>query len=353
MITNKIKVAILYNETDPTQYKKFKITKNNTPEFIPYFELENLSPIDEFNIIKEKIAKQGYDVYIFNMQDNFYALIENLKKEKPDVIFNFVEIFNNQPKLEMNIAGIFELMKIPYTGASAIALANCQNKILTKRILRTARIKTPDFQIINEQKNRYTHNLNYPLIVKPAYEDASAGIDFNAVVKNHSELKNRIELLLKEFQFPFLVEEFIDGRELNVAILGDIKLEVLPISEIDFSTMPENLPNIVSYQAKWDQFHEVYHKTIPICPANLPFDIEQKIKNIAIDVFKIMGVRDYARIDMRLTKENEIYVLEVNPNPDLTEGAGFMRSAEAAGYSYDEILIKIINFALQRKNKIK
>ncbi|GAB6282077.1 MAG: ATP-grasp domain-containing protein [Ignavibacterium sp.] len=351
MITNKIKVAILYNETNPDEYKNYKVSKNDLSEFVPYFELENLSPIDEFKIIKDKIAEQGYDVYTFNMQDNFYALIENLRKQKPDVIFNFIEIFNDQQKFEINIAGIFELMKIPYTGASAIALANCQDKILTKRILKSAGIKTPDFQIINEQKKRYTHKLNYPLIIKPAFEDASAGIDVNAVVKNHSELKNRIEFLLNDFQFPFLLEEFIDGRELNVAILGDKKLEVLPISEIDFSKMPENLPNIVSYQAKWDQFHEVYHKTIPVCPANLSFEIEQKIKNIAIDVFKIMGVRDYARIDMRLSKENEIFVLEVNPNPDLTEGAGFMRSAEAAGYSYDEILIKIINFALQRKVK--
>ncbi len=349
MITDKIKVSILYNEPNPELYKNFEITKKKLIKFVPYFDIEDLTPIEEYKIIKKRIEKYGFDVYTFNIQENFYALIENLKKEKPDVIFNFVEIFNNLPILEMNITGIFELMKIPYTGAPPIALANCQNKILTKQILKSSGIKTPNFKIIKEKKNRYTHNLNYPLIVKPVFEDASAGVDINAVVKNYSELKNRIEKLLKEFELPLLVEEFIEGRELNVAILGDKEPKVLPISEIDFSKMPENLPHIVSYQAKWDQFHEVYHKTIPICPAQLPTEIEQKINEIAIKVFKIMGVRDYARIDIRLSKDNEIYVLEVNPNPDLTEGAGFMRSAEAAGYSYDETLIEIINLALQRK----
>ena len=173
------------------------------------------------------------------------------------------------------------------------------------------------------------------------------------MVHNNSELNAKINYIFSEFKQAALIEEFIEGRELNIAVMGDENPIVLPISEIDFSAMPDHLPNIVSYQAKWDQMHEAYHKTIPICPAVLPKRVQAKAEKIALMAFKAMGVRDYARIDMRLSTDNELFVLEVNPNPDLTEGAGFMRSVEAAGFTYDEVLEKLIRFALQRGEKHK
>ncbi len=198
----------------------------------------------------------------------------------------------------------------------------------------------------------YKHRLKYPLLVKPAFEDASVGIENESIVSSAKELQTRVNYVIRYFDQPVLVEEFIEGRELNVAVLGDTKLRVLPISEIDFSRMPDHLYNIVSYQAKWDPKHESYHKTIPKCPANLPKKIEEQAKSIALHAFRVMGCRDYARIDMRFSKDKKLYVLEVNPNPDLTEGAGFMRSAAAAGLSYSQTLKKIILMALRRaKNK--
>jgi D-alanine-D-alanine ligase len=149
------------------------------------------------------------------------------------------------------------------------------------------------------------------------------------------------------------VEEFIEGRELNVAVMGDKRLRVLPISEIDFSEMPDHLHNIVSYQAKWDPDHESYHKTIPICPAPISKKIEKRAKEVAFKAFKVMGCRGYARVDIRLAKDNKLYVLEVNPNPDLTEGAGFMRSAEYAGMTYGQALKRIVNYALSRGSNSK
>ena len=148
-----------------------------------------------------------------------------------------------------------------------------------------------------------------------------------------------------------MVEEYISGRELNVAVMGDKKPKVLPISEIDFSKMPEHLFNIVSFQAKWDPLHESYHKTIPQCPAKLPKKVREDAFNIAIKCFKAMGCRDYARVDMRLSKDKKLYVLEVNPNPDLTDGAGFMRSAGEAGYSYRRALKRIVDLAAKRKQR--
>jgi D-alanine-D-alanine ligase len=161
-----------------------------------------------------------------------------------------------------------------------------------------------------------------------------------------------MEHVFKNYTQPVLIEEFIEGRELNISVFQDDGTRALPISEIDFTEMPDYLHNIVSYQAKWDPYHESYHKTIPICPAKLPKRIEKKAKTIAVKAFNIMGCRDYTRVDVRLSQDGAIFVLEVNPNPDLTEGAGFMRSAEAAGISYSQVLKKIVEMAFARKGKV-
>lgn len=344
----KLKLAIIYNEASPELYKKTDETETTGGNFIPYFEVEEMTPMEEFEYIAKKLRKVGFNAYTLNIKDKIELLIDDLKEKRPDVIFNFVEIFKDEPQYEMNVVGIYELLGIPYTGAPAMALANCQSKIFVKRLLRSKGIGTPRFFIIRKPKQRYKHNLSFPLMVKPSLEDASVGIENESIVTDNRQLKNRIEYILKYFHQPVLVEEYISGRELNVAVLGDKRLRALPISEIDFSKMPDNLYNIVSYQAKWDPHHESYHKTIPKCPAKLPKKVEKEAKEIAISAFKIMGCRDYARIDMRLSKENKLYVLEVNPNPDLTDGAGFMRSAGATGLSYAQALKRIAMLALKR-----
>jgi len=345
----KIKVAVVYNEPEPEMYKKTGGEAQKEQGFKTYFEVDKTTPMEEFDYIVKKLENVGFIAYSLNIKDNLELLLDNLRKEKPDVIFNFIELYKDNPRLEMNIVGLFELMAIPYTGAPAMGLANCQNKVLAKRLLSSASIRIPHFFIVYAKSTRYAHNLNYPLLVKPAFEDASVGIENESIVSDIKHLRKRVEHVLKQFNQPALVEEFIEGRELNVAVMGDKRLRVLPISEIDFTTMPDHLYNIVSYQAKWDPNHESYHKTIPICPASLPKNIEIKAKEIAFKAFKVMGCRDYARVDMRLAKDNKLYVLEVNPNPDITEGAGFMRSAENSGMSYGQALKRIVNYALSRR----
>ncbi len=346
-------VAVIYNEPAPELYVKRALPNLEKLNFIPYFEIEDKTPMEEYEVFAQKIESRGFNCYTLNLMDDFHLLINKLTEHRPDVIFNFVELFFNNPKLEMNVTGIYELLEIPFTGAPPLALANCQSKVFTKRMLSSYGITTPEFQLIKTFSENYKHSLRFPIIVKPAFEDASVGIDFNAVVHNNSELTAKINYIFNEFKQAALIEEYIDGRELNVAVMGDENPMVLPISEIDFSGMPDHFPNIVSYQAKWDPLHEAYHKTIPICPAILPKKIQAKAEKIALTAFKAMGVRDYARIDMRLSTNNELFVLEVNPNPDLTESAGFMRSAEAAGFAYDEVLEKLIQFALVRGEKYK
>ncbi len=346
----KIKVAVVYNEPEPEMYKKTGSEDQEEPEFKTYFEVDKTTPMEEFDYIAKKLENVGFLAYTLNIRDSLEKMLDNLKKEKPDVIFNFVEIFKENSRLEMNIVGLYELLGIPYTGAPALALANCQNKILAKRLLSSGGIRIPRFYIVSAKSPRYVHDLNYPLLIKPAFEDASVGIENESIVYNSKQLRKRIEYVLKNFQQPALIEEFIEGRELNVAVMGDKRLRVLPISEIDFSAMPDHLHNIVSYQAKWDPHHESYHKTIPKCPAPLPKNLEKKAKEVAFKAFKVMGCRDYARVDIRLAKDNKLYVLEVNPNPDITEGAGFMRSAEYSGMTYAQALKRIVKYALGRKN---
>jgi len=353
----RLKVAIVYNEADPSIYKKINEEIIEEQDFVPYFEIDDLTPMEEYEIISRKLKRIGFSCYALNIKDDLYFFLNNIKENKPDIIFNFIELFNDDPTLEMNIVGLLELLGIPYTGAPAMALANCQSKILTKRMLNEVGIITPKFFVTERPIQKIKHELNFPVIVKPALEDASAGIENNSIVTNNDELIKRINYVLEYYEQPALVEEFIAGRELNLAILGDEKPKALPISEIDFSTMPEHLYNIVSYEAKWEPHDEAYHKTIPICPAVLPKTIENKAKEIAVKAFKTMQCRDYARVDMRLSENNELFVLEVNPNPDLTEGAGFMRSMDAAGYTYAKALKKIIDLAYKRgrrnnKNRI-
>ena len=352
MKEKKIKVLVLYNEAHPEFYHK---PAESTPDldFKTYFEIEELTPMEEFEIMSKRLKRIGFDVKTLNIKDDIYVLIDEVKNNPPDVIFNFVEIYKERPRLEMNIVGLYELLGIPYTGAPALTLANCQNKFLTKKLLNYHGIKTSKFQLFKELPADIKVQVKFPVIVKPAFEDASVGIENESIVDNIDALRKRIEYVFKYFVQPALVEEFIEGREFNVSVMGDLKPKVLPISEIDFSRMPDNLHNIVSYQAKWDPQHESYHKTIPICPAKIPMRLEKKLKETALAAFKIMGPRDYSRVDMRVTSDEEVYVLEVNPNPDLTEGAGFMRSAYAAKMSYGMALKKIVMLAYERGKRKK
>ncbi|MBN1302233.1 MAG: ATP-grasp domain-containing protein [Melioribacteraceae bacterium] len=343
-----MKVAVVFNEAYPGIDDEYSTEYPRDLGFKPYFDIEEHDPIAEYESIADRLRRAGYDAYILNILDDINIFLQDFDKNKPDVIFNFVEIYKDIAELEMGFASILELLRIPYTGAPPLALATCQSKYLTKGIISAMGINIPRFKYFPRQRKIYRHNLRYPIIVKPSLEDASVGIDVEAVVSNYKELKSRINYIFQEYKQPVLIEEFIEGRELNVAVLGDKNPRALPISEIDFSKMPDHLHNFVSYQAKWDPLHEAYHKTIPKCPAKLPKKVENKAKEIAVKAFKAMGCRDYCRVDMRLSSENELYILEVNPNPDLTEDAGFMRSMRHAGYSYGRALKTILELAVKR-----
>jgi D-alanine-D-alanine ligase len=368
-MARKLRIAILYNEptTGPDAGRTYisengqlqdgpppaKIAKGGAkpkaalPE--PKVDLSEMGVVEEMEDIKAALNSLGYRSSILNVDSDVFRLIDFLKEDKPDVIFNLVECVENEAIQEMNVAGVYELLKIPYTGAGPLGLGIALNKPLVKQLLTYHGILTPKFQVFKYTERVIPReDMKYPFIVKPSREDASVGISDDSVVYTFNELKKRVKYIFQEFDQPALVEEYIEGRELNVALLGSKKPVVLPISEIDFSGLTKGMHKIVSYDAKWMHGTVAYEGTKGVCPAKLPAETEAKMKDIALRCFRIVGCRDYARVDFRLNADGEPYVLEVNPNPDISDDAGFARSARTYGLTFAQTIGKIVESALER-----
>jgi D-alanine-D-alanine ligase len=217
---------------------------------------------------------------------------------------------------------------------------------MTKMLLNQAHLPVPRGMMCSEVPGRC--RLRYPLIVKPAHEDASLGIDADSVVHNLDDLRRRVAWVIQNYHQPAIVEEYIDGRELNVAVIGDQIPQVLPISEITFAGVPEGQPRICSYNVKWMEDSPEFHWVGAECPALLDEQTTLRIHKTALAAFRLLGCRDYARVDMRLARDNQPYIVEVNANPDLSPDAGLTRSALASGRSYTQLVGEITALALRR-----
>jgi len=305
--------------------------------------------------IASSLTDHGHQVMVFSADDDAARLCNFLANEKPEVIFNCCESILGQSKLEMNVAAVYELFGIAYTGSPPLALGLALDKALTKSVFESHGIPTPHHYLFEGDpfQNGMAHNLRFPLIVKPVHEDASIGIDANAIVHDNAALAKRVRFIQGEFEQPALVEEFIDGRELNVALLqtSEENFTPLPISEITFHRVPEGMPHIVSYEAKWVEESPFYKTTVPECPADLPENIRREATAIAVKAANAVGLRDYARVDMRLDRNGNLFVLEANPNPDISEDAGFMRAAQASGRTFAGTINEILDRAIERSKK--
>jgi len=312
-------------------------------------DLSEVGVLEEMEDIKAALDSLGYRTSILNVDSDIYRLIDYLREDRPDLVFNLVECVENDSLQEMNVAGLYELLKIPYTGAGPLALGTALNKPRMKELLTSNGVQTPRYYVIRPT-SRITvpEETVFPLIVKPEHEDGSVGISDSSVVFTAGELRKRVRYVFEEFEQAALVEQYIEGRELNVAILGHRNPVILPVSEIDFSGMTAEMNKIVSYEAKWMQGSAAYEGTKGVCPAKLSAQQERVLKETALRCCQLVGCRDYARVDFRMTDEGEIYLLEVNPNPDISDDAGFARSARAAGLTFQEIVSTIVESALER-----
>ena len=348
MSEQPVTVAVLYNQTGEDEYAKLRDVDPATLDFKPEYNIHVATSEEEYEAVAKALKLEGFRVRLVNVEENTRKLQRALSQPRPDVVFNLIEHFHDNAQLETSVAGLYELYKLPYTGAPPFALSLCQRKGLTKQVLLANGVPTPRYRLLQIPKIPRRHGLRYPLIVKPAREDASSGVTKESVVHDYDELKGRLERVLQEFGPPALVEEYIDGRELHVSVLGNSPPIVLPMIEFDFSEVPEDHPRIISFAAKWNPLEEIFHRVHSVCPAKVPKRIRRKIEEICLEAYRVTGCRDYARIDVRLSKRNKAFVLEVNPNPDLTEGVSFMESAEKGGMSFQQTLRMIVEYAIER-----
>jgi D-alanine-D-alanine ligase len=307
---------------------------------------------EEVSAIEESLREGGFNPFVLSVDSFSRDLVQIISEISPKFIFNLCEEINGKPELEMSVAGLFDLMGVSYTGSAPFALGLALNKFHVKQILRSAGIPTARGYVrYPGQKATIPRGMHFPMFVKPSREDASLGINSNSVCHTAKQLEKQIRYIHEVYHQEALIEEYLDGREFNVSVVGDRKPEVLAISEINFSGLPEGEPRIVSYRAKWDEDSPMFNFTVPICPASITRRLENRIKDIAIRSYQCIGCRDYARVDMRTDSRGAIHVLEVNPNPDISPKAGFARAARAAGYSYSSIILRIAASAVERGAK--
>ncbi len=328
-ITSDPKIGIVYNLP----------TKRGGIDYVSEADVE-----DQLQAIKDALRKMDLRYRSFSLKDRIEPLVKRLKAYRPDVVVNLCEAAYGCSYLEMNVAAMLELLRIPYTGSPPIALSLGLNKGLSKDIIKARGVPTPKYQVLDSFKD-WKQNIDYPLFVKPLREDASLGISKESFVRNEVELEKRVKYIIKRYKQQALVEQYVDGRELNVAIMGSRKPRVLPISEIIFESPVE--PKIVDYSAKWIKDSAEYKSTKPTCPAKLRPSIKNKVEQIALQTYEALYCRDYARIDIRL-KGSVPYVLEANPNPDISADSGFVRSLKAAGLSFEDFVEEIVCLALDR-----
>jgi D-alanine-D-alanine ligase len=302
-----------------------------------------------FSVMKSLVAL-GHKPIEYHANMNMFKRFKS-EKHKIDLVFNLVDDgFFSKSKLEPHVPAILDLIGMRYTGADYVGLSLCANKARAKKILAYHKIPTPKFQVFHRADEKIC-KMQFPLIVKPVNEDASVGIRNDSVVKNKTDLRNKIRIVLRDYKQPALVEEYIDGREINVGVLGDKKKLVLPIAEISFEGLPKDKPKIINYDAKWNKETVEYTSTNRFFP-KLPEGLKQKLIEYSIAAGETLLCRDYYRVDFRLDSKNRPYVLEVNPNPDISEDAGLAGMANEAGMNYTQMIDYIIRSARKRKPSV-
>lgn len=319
--------------------------------------LENGAEKDTDFISESEVRKMAASVYEAAIAEGYDATampifeicsdIPKILNFNPDILINLCEGYRGNSQDEMNIAGLWELLGLPYTGNSPFTLAIAQDKTAAKAVFTANNIPTPPYEVFSSVPKSTC--LEFPVIAKPAREDASLGIKADSVLKNIGQLKKKTAELLEKYQQPVLVEKFMSGREFNVAILGTSNPMVLPVSEIDFSGLGTGDAHITSYEAKWIEDHPLYKGTPSKCPANISSETEKALGDIALRVFKALNGKDYGRVDMRMDENGNIFVLEYNPNPDISPESGYCKALKAAGISFGDFISRLINENLNGK----
>ncbi len=350
----KLKITILYDAGEETDKKEAEAAG------------EKVAPL-VCEQVEQVLTKRGHEVKKLAAAHKIRDLASQIMKDDSDLIFNLCETLGGISQYEQHVAALLEVLDKRFTGAGSIGLTLAQDKELSKKIFQFHSIRYPKFSCMDAGKVEWSDELNFPLFVKPLNEDASIGIDSGSIVHNVKELMERISYIQTEFNAPALIEEFIEGREMYIGVIGNDKPEALPILEWDFSKMPKGTPRIASSEAKWDE-ESAYKDAPEVFPVDIPEPVYAKMQETAIQAYKSLKLRDYGRVDMRLrhvvkdtaAKSNadeaaktdfnnwEFFVIEVNPNPYLDKKSELAMAAGKHGLKYPELIEKIIEMAMER-----
>src|SRR6476661_9768293 len=348
MAREKLKVAVLYDvfEEEPTPPppppEKPAKSKGRTPR-------KKKKEKHDREEIFDALTKLGHEP-VYQVVDGRDQSLIALARADADMFFNLTESYAGDDTKDMNIAAYLDLLDKPYTGAGPHALYLAQDKALAKKIFAFHGIRTPFFATSYKGKLDHSDEISFPLIVKPTSEDGSIGIDATSVVDSVKELMEKIHYIQEEFDSPALIEEYIEGREIYASVLGNENAEVLPLVELDLSKLPEGTPRIAGTDVKWEKETEAYKVTKSAPVEDLVEATVKRLADTALAAYQALKLRDYGRIDMRLSRKGEVFVIEANPNPWLSSGAEFVMSARKAGRSYTELIGEIVELALARNS---
>ena len=300
----------------------------------------------EYDVVRT-LKVLGHEVRVIGVHDDLTPIRATIDDFKPTITFNLMEAFDDVVVFDQNVVSYLELLKVPYTGCNPRGLTLSRDKGLAKKLLAYHRIPVPDFLVVPlGNKVKLPKRLHFPLIVKSLTYESSTGISQASVVENDEQLNKRVQFIHDTIMTPAIVEEFIDGRELYVGVLGNNRLQTFPVWEMSFSKMPENNWKIATEREKWSVNYQKKHG-IDTAVAALPDDMSAKVQHLAKRVYRALDLSGYARIDLRMKATGELSVIEANPNPQLAHGEDFAESAQGAGVTYAKLIERIIGLGLQ------
>jgi len=312
-------------------------------------ELEAQVPEPEYEIA-EALIENGHEVHLVGFHDNLRRLLDRLDSFVPDLVFNATESFMGKARYDYGVTALLEMKGYRYTGSPPEALLLARDKVTSKKILAFHQISGPAFAVYPLEEDIEEPDIGYPLIVKPTHEDASVGIAQASVVNDFEGLRERVEFIRRSLKQSAIAEQLIEGRELYVGIIGNNRLQLLPIVEIVFDKIDDSEKKIATYSAKWDLEYRKRWGIKNVFARRIGKATLDEIHRTAKLAYAALGLRDYGRIDIRLTKDQRVYVLEVNPNPYIAFGEDMANAAERAGMDYSQFIARIVREALRRYN---
>jgi D-alanine-D-alanine ligase len=293
--------------------------------------------------VLEALRTLDYESSVLGIHDNIDFIRRKIESFQPSVIFNLVEEFKDNVAFEQHVTALLELFGVPFTGCGSTGITLCKHKGISKKILGYHRIRVPEFAVLEKGKRIHRpRRLKFPIFVKPLKTEASHGIAQASLVETEDQFKQRVAFIHEKFEQDAIAEEYIEGRELYVGVLGNQQLQALPVRELVFTEVPEDEPKFASYKAKWD---EEYRKRWGIrseFAENLEPSLVQRIERTCKKIYRLLAIEGYARLDLRLTPQNDLVFIEANPNPHLANDEDFAVAAQKAGLTFPLLIDKII-----------